>query len=47
MSEEDYQGNSADVAGYLIPGQKWESEINKAIKGSSYFLALLSSNSLN
>lgn len=31
----------------LLPGQKWESEIEKAIKEADYFIALLSSNSLN
>jgi len=31
----------------LIPGQNWHYEITQAIKGSNYFLALLSSNSVS
>ena len=31
----------------LLPGQKWKKEISQAIKDSSYFLALLSSNSIS
>ncbi|MCP4345350.1 MAG: TIR domain-containing protein [Desulfobacterales bacterium] len=31
----------------LVPGQNWELEIKKAIKDSSYFLALFSSNSVS
>lgn len=31
----------------LIPGQRWRDEIEKAIRASDYFLALLSSNSVN
>ncbi len=31
----------------LIPGQNWRYEITQAIKGSNYFLALLSSNSVS
>ncbi|MGC1931965.1 MAG: toll/interleukin-1 receptor domain-containing protein, partial [Candidatus Nitrosopolaris sp.] len=31
----------------LLPGQNWEIEIRKAIKNSRYFIALLSSNSVD
>ena len=31
----------------LLPGQQWELEIRKAIKNSAYFLAVLSSNSVD
>ncbi|MHC1632150.1 MAG: TIR domain-containing protein [Methanotrichaceae archaeon] len=31
----------------ILPGQRWEVAIKKAIKNSRYFLALLSSNSVN
>lgn len=31
----------------LLPGQRWKEEIRKAIKRSSYFIALLSTNSLS
>ncbi|MDM8541085.1 toll/interleukin-1 receptor domain-containing protein [Desulfococcaceae bacterium HSG9] len=31
----------------LLPGQKWKAEIKKAIKGSNFFLALISSNSIS
>src|SRR5262245_23245681 len=31
----------------LLPGQRWEAEIGRAIKSCSYFLALLSSNSVS
>jgi len=31
----------------LLPGQNWKSEIRKAIKNSSYFIALFSSNSVS
>ncbi len=31
----------------LLPGQNWRNEITKAIKGSNYFLAVLSSNSVS
>lgn len=31
----------------LLPGQHWEPEIQKAVKDSDYFVALLSSNSVN
>jgi hypothetical protein len=31
----------------LLPGQQWEIEIKKAIENSTYFLAVLSSNSVD
>jgi hypothetical protein len=31
----------------ILPGQNWENEIRKAIKNSTYFIALLSSNSVD